>query len=341
MQSRARLREDRDQATADFCRALGDAVDRITAAPVFAVTKAGHMAWVADSEYHALRQLVWLNGRGVASPAVSELGRYTYPRLSPDGRRIALTVQDETPDIWVLEIATGLRTRLTRKPVIEQRPMWSPDGRRVLYQGENSAFDLYSRAADASDSAILLYSTRFDKYPYGMTPDGRQLTVMEDSLNERVLVLTLGDTVTARGLAGGPYNQESPVLSADGRWLAFASNESGPYQIYVAPFGRGAEQPKPVTSGGVAAAADYAWLQWARDGRALYYASGDSLMRIPFDPRSGEASTPALLFRGTEEVADVAADGRIPGLGTPPETAPRRVRLVLNWRGEVAGTLEK
>jgi serine/threonine-protein kinase len=312
------------------------ALDRLTVVPFFAVSEMGHMAWVPDSQYLAPRQLVWLDEKGAETPAYSQTGSYRYPRLSPDGRRVALTVYDETPDIMVLDLATGVRTRLTRNPVIEQRPLWAPDGRRVVYQAENGAFDIYSRAADASDTAVLLYSTRYDKYPYSMTPDGRQLTVMEDSLNERLLIVTLGDSARARGYAAGPYNQEAPMLSPDGRWLAFASDESGRYQIYVAPFDSGSAAPRPLAPGGIASSSDYVWIRWSPSGRELFYATTDSLMRVPFDPRTGTPGVPRLVLRGEDEFADVAPDGRrFLIVKTPAETAPRRVELVLNWLQEL------
>ncbi len=314
------------------------AADRVTAMPLFAVSASGHLAWVPDSQYDAPRQLTWLNEKGAESPVLPEPGLFSHPRLSPDARRIAVAIDGESPDIWVLDAATGARTRLTRSPVIDGRPLWTPDGRRVIYQSENGAFDIYARAADASDTAVLLYTSRFDKYPYSLTPDGRVLTIMEDSLSERIVVVPLDDTANARTYAGGPYNQEAPALSRDGRWLAFASDESGRWQLYVSRFDSTGASPRaqPVSQAVMTASADYMWIRWAGSGRELYYAVGDSLMRVPFDPAAGPSGPARLVLRTPGEVADVSPDGRrFLTVQTPPETAPRRIQVVLNWMKEV------
>ncbi len=314
------------------------AADRLTAMPYFATSASGHLAWVPDSQYLPLRELRWLDLAGQDTPAVAEAGSFNYPRLSPDGRRVALTIEGDGPDLWVMDLATGARTRLTRSPVIDQAPIWTPDGRAVIYQSENKAFDIYARAADASDTAVLLYTTRFDKYPYSLTPDGRVLMLMEDSLAERILVVPLDDTSKARTYAAGPYNQESPTLSRDGRWLAFASDESGRWQVYVSRFDTAAASPRtqPVPGATMAPSADYMWIQWSGSGRELFYTVGDSLMRVPFDPAQGLPGRPGLVLRTPGEIADVSADGRrVLILRTPPETTPRRVQVVLNWMSEV------
>ncbi|HUR93476.1 MAG TPA: protein kinase [Gemmatimonadales bacterium] len=312
------------------------AVDRLTSMPLFSASESGHLAFVPDTEYRAPRKLLWLDAAGTATDVVPDLGLYEYPRLSPDGRKIALTIDGESPDIWVLDIATGIRTRLTRTPTIEQRPFWTPDGRTIVYQREHGAFDVFARTADASDTATLVYSTRFDKYPYSMTPDGRYLAVMEDSLTERLLLVALKDSAAARTFGAGPFNQESPMFSPDGRWLAYVSNESGSYQLYVAGFDGAPSNPRILTRSGVTPGADYAWIRWSRSGRDIYYVSADSLVRVPFDPVSGVAGAPALVMRSSDEIADVSVDGRrFLAVRTPTETAPRRVQIVLNWFEEL------
>jgi Tol biopolymer transport system component len=126
------------------------------------------------------------------------------------------------------------------------------------------------------------------------------------------------------------------MLSPDGRWLAFASDESGRYQIYVAPFDGGSAAPRPIAQDGVSSSSDYVWIRWSRSGRELFYTTTDSLMRVPFDPGTGTPGVPRLVLRGDDEFADVAPDGRrFLIVKTPAETAPRRVSLVLNWVQEL------
>ena len=87
------------------------------------------------------------------------------------------------------------------------------------------------------------------------------------------------------------------------------------------------------------AAADYMWIRWAGSGRELYYVAGDSLMRVPFDPAAGPTGPPRLVFRTPGQVADVSLDGRrFLTVQTPPETAPRRIQVVLNWMNELGAS---
>lgn len=307
------------------------AVDRLNAVPLFTTSETGAMAWVPDSLYLAPRVLVWLNRAGRESPALADPGVYSDPRLSPDGQRVALTVEEETPDIWVLNLTSRIRTRLTRGPGVERYPLWTPDGRRVIYQAENGAFDVFSRSADASDTATLLISTRFDKYPFSMSPDGRQLVLMEDSLPERILIIQPELGRKAVVFAPVDFAQQAPMMSPDGRWLAFASNESGKLQMVIVPYGRPGSR-RQVTQAGLSQAAYYPWIRWSANSKELFYATGDSLMTVPFESRTGVTATPRLILRGPYEFGDIAPDGqRFLAIKYLDQAAPRRFNVVLNW----------
>jgi len=315
------------------------AIGWLSATPVFAVSSDGTLAWAADSEYSTPKRLVWVDGAGRESSALAEPGAYADARLSPDERRIAFTLAAPTPDVWVADLATGIRTRITAGRGIERSPIWSPDGRRLYYQQEHGVLDVYTRAADAGDSAVLVATSRFDKFPGAITPDGRGLLAAEDSLHERIVLLPLATGAAPRELLPRPVDQESPTLSPDGRWLAYASNESGRWQLRVAPFDSAGHRSRQLTEGGITISpVDRAWIRWAKLGRELLYVSGDSVMRLPFDPSSGRAGAGTLALRTPDHVEDVTSDGRrflltraILG------GAPRRINFVLHWLQEVDG----
>jgi Tol biopolymer transport system component len=267
------------------------AIGRLSAAPVFAVSSDGTLAWAADSEYVTPRVLLWLDETGHERPALPERGAYSNVRLSPDGERVAFALDQGTEDVWVANLGSGIRTRITTGPGVARFPIWSPDGRRVYYQLEHGAFDINARDADAGDTAVVVARSRFDKYPGAITPDGR--------------------------------------------WLAYASSASGQWQVRVAPFGgRGSRQVTEQTM--VSSPADRGWIRWADAGRQLLFTSGDSIMRLPFDPRTGAVGTPQLALRTPYHVEDVSRDGRR-FLVTKPvgDAAPRRIDLVLHWLQEI------
>jgi len=299
------------------------------------VSRTGTLAWAADSELGTPRRIVWLSRDGRESPALDEAGLYNDVRMSPDGQRIAYSKDEPSSDVWVADLATGARTRLTHGAGIERHVVWSPDGRRVIYQGERGAFAVYSRAADAADTAVLLSSGRYDRYPWSVSPDGRWIIGMEDSLVERLVLMPLAHPGPIRILRQSEFDNESPVLSPDGRWLAFASRESGDWQVHVGRFDSTVVGARQVTRGGLTSSFDWAWIRWSQAGREILYLVGDSVMRVPFDPATGAAGAPALLLRTAHRVADVAGDGRLLALATPVETAPRRIRVVANWLAEL------
>jgi serine/threonine-protein kinase len=315
---------------------------RLTMQAAYEVSRTGTLAWAADSEVGAPRRIVWLSRDGRESPALDETASYYDARLSPDGRRIAYGKDEPSSDVWVADLATGAQTRLTHGPGVDRHVVWSPDGRRVIYQGERGAFAVYSRAADAADTAVLLSSGRYDRYPWSVSPDGRWILGMEDSVVERLILMPLAHPGPIRVLRQSEFDHESPMLSPDGRWLAFASRESGSWQVHVGRFDTTVAGARQVTRGGLTSSVDWAWIRWSEAGREILYRAGDSVMRVPFNPATGTSGAPALLLRTPHFVVDVAGDGRrLLALATPVETAPRRIRVVTNWLAELEAKHER
>ena len=195
---------------------------------------------------------------------------FATPRFSPDGRRVALDIADPAGpgrDVWVLDVAQRTWSRLTTNGISE-RPVWTPDGRRLVY---SSNADLWWIAADGSGRPDSLLVGIGDRFASSVTPDGRAVVFQEvASRDEGINLLTLDSAPSARTLVPAAFGESAPELSPDGRWLAYQSDETGEMEVYVRPFlGNGARVPVSLNGGTEPA--------WAHSGRELFYRSGDSL----------------------------------------------------------------
>jgi hypothetical protein len=181
-------------------------------------------------------ELFWVDRRGNRNSLGLEPGRYGYPRVSPDGQRIVLEINNgKNRDLWVWDTRrTGL-TPLTRGPTEDLLPVWSVDGSRVFFGSNRSGtFDVYSQSADGAGDARLEYAGAGTQFPQVATPDGRQLIVFEDfkTLN----VLELGKS-TLQPLPATGAEVWLSAVSPDGRWIAYESKESGKQtEIFLRPF---------------------------------------------------------------------------------------------------------
>jgi Tol biopolymer transport system component/tRNA A-37 threonylcarbamoyl transferase component Bud32 len=212
---------------------------------------------------------------GGSRTVLNDAEDYSFPRLSPDGRQLAISMGTaDHRDVWLDELASGTRTRLTIDGLSNERPEWSPDGRRVLFRtdrGSRSA--IWSRPVDMStEAAPLVGSDRVDVFEGIFTPDSRFLIFQLDTLSGDIYYRAgTGDTTT-RPIANNPDAVEvMPRPSPDGRWVAFVTNESGRQEVVVQPF--------PGPGGRVQVSADGGTEPvWSRDGRRLFYRGSGKLM---------------------------------------------------------------
>jgi serine/threonine-protein kinase len=242
----------------------------------FAVSNAGRLLYLGGG---ALPQsLVSVDPDGTErtlAEAVNLLG----PRFSPDGRRVVLSASEgAATDIHVIDLAAGTMSRLTFGGT-NQYPEWTPDGRRIAFStirpGSNAS-DLYWTPSDGSGEAAVLLSAPGAQFESQFTPDGRTLVYRTShATNTRDLFLAPVDSPAAgRPWVGvTPFSERAPALSPDGRWLAYASDESGRDEIYVRAFPSPAGRWQVSAAGGLDP-------RWAPDGRGLYYRTADSLISV-------------------------------------------------------------
>jgi eukaryotic-like serine/threonine-protein kinase len=250
----------------------------------------------------ARRTLVWVDRQGRETPlAVSPRG-YVYPRVSPDGTRVALDVRDPAADIWIWDLGRETLTRLTFDPGADRSPAWFPDGRRIAFssQRDGSAGNLFSQSADGTGTAERLAEAARDVFPTSVSPDGSQILINvatggatgAQAENDDIAVVSReGREMPLLATMFGERNAE---VSPDGRWMAYESDESGREEVYVRPFPDVQGGRWQVSTGGGRQPV------WARSGRELFYlVPPGRIMSVLIQPgASFVAGNPQLVVNG-------------------------------------------
>lgn len=267
---------------------------------------------------------------------LTEPAAFDQLRISPDGTRAVVDVLDPANggrDLWLYDLRTTASRRLTLHPADEQDPVWSPDGREILYRSdENGPPDLYVRSADGSGTPRRVLSGGAVFTPEDWSADGRGVyQVASRSTGLDQWILDLDAEGAPRPLLDTPYREWGGTFSPDGRWIAFVSDESGQSQIYVAPVDDpGARRPLTV-SGGIAP-------RWRDDGEIVFLGPGRTVMAV--DVRTEpvlEADEPRILFELDEPAYaasyDVSPDGDLFLVNEVVEDARRApIQVIMNWR---------
>ena len=217
------------------------------------------------------RRLMLVSRSGQTTPLTPDRKAFANPRFSPDGRRVAIDIADPVSsgrDVWALDVEQRVWSRLTTNG-ISNRPMWMPDGRRVVYSSND---DLWWIAADGSGRPGSLLVAPGSRFAGGVSPDGRTIVLQETgSASSGIRALALDTLPVARTIIPAAFGESNPALSPDGRWLAYQSDQTGQMEVYVRSFPEpGARVPISLQGGSEPA--------WAHNGRELFYRSGDSLM---------------------------------------------------------------
>jgi Tol biopolymer transport system component len=310
---------------------------RTAAQSSFSVTE-NALAYVNASLWDA--QLLWYDrtGRplGPAAPVVRNEGR--TPQISPDGRRIAIGRGEfGREDIWVLGVPEGAPVRVTFTPEGDWNPVWSADGRRVMYAPlSQTGTRLLTKDVDTGEEQLLLDS----KLP--------GLLLLDWSRDERYVLFDRGSRLWVARLDAAdrsptlfedtPYNEDQGQVSPNAQWIAYTSNATGRDEVYVESFPNPGRK-RQVSSGGGAMP------RWRADGQELFYLAGDQfLVSVPIkDEGSLELGTPERLFRtriivqgsesgGLPTFYAVSPDGSRFLVHYPPEDPGPPITVVLNWQ---------
>ncbi|HEX6251329.1 MAG TPA: protein kinase [Gemmatimonadaceae bacterium] len=314
---------------------LGDVeVNQTSGTAQAAMSASGSLIYQSGSPAN---QAVIVDMRGNLRPLTDQTRRHVYPRYSPDGSKVAITVTAGAQrDIWIMDITSGTLTRLTTDGALNERPEWTPDGRSVLYRtARERRSALWWRPADLSGPEAPLLSSPTEDYYEGMiTPDGRGIVYQLDTAGAVVMYRSLSGDPAQRQLSSPAFAAFMPRISPDGRWLAYVTTESGGDQVVVQPFpGPGARVQVSVAGGSEPV--------WSRDGRRLFYRDNQSFhaATVSLTPTFSVLSR-EVLFRDDFVKAplphanyDVTPDGSHLLLLKATEQA--QVVVAHNWREEV------
>jgi len=255
----------------------------------------GVMAYVRGGPVVPHYPIVWVDREGRTSKLLDEEGAYANPRLSPDGKRVALTVlRDGNWDIWVYDLERQVSTRLTFDEGSDTEQIWSPDGHDLIFSSTRDGADsLYRKPADGSGDEVQVGKIATPMWASTWSPDGRQVAFMTTSPNFNIGVLTLGDKEPPKMILNTSFAETDAAFSHDGRWVAYSSNESGQSEVYVRPYPSGGGRWQISDAGG-------GYPRWSGNGRELFYRSNDGLMVVPIEATSDGLRTgrPRQLFTG-------------------------------------------
>ncbi|MGB9075179.1 MAG: protein kinase [Terriglobales bacterium] len=286
----------------------------------------------------SLSQLTWFDRGGKPAGTVGVRGSYNNVRLSPDGHRVATDQTDPDgrhTDIWIHEPAPGLATtRLTFDPSFHQDPIWSPDGKQILFASNRRGFRLYTKNADGSGSEeeVADLGTVVQGNAWDWSRNGKYVLVRK--ANE-LWSLSWPERV-AKPLLQATWTVRNAQFSPDGRWIAYASNETGSWEIYVSPFPSMNGKWQLSSGGGQEP-------RWCQDGKELFYLSADGkMMAVAVTTgASFKAGSPVALFQTHRRQPvssqddfsyDVSGDGQRFLIATKvDEAGAAPLSILLNW----------
>ncbi len=316
---------------------------------LFTVSQTGMLAYEPGSSETAGSQLVWFDRTGKQMGQIGERGTYMDPRISPDGKRVAVSYGDPQREIWIFDLERGTKTRLTfNQSGVNNQPAWSPDGKTIAYTstfavsgGGKTAIFSKSASGGGVEKVMVAETDKTGEYVYGSwSPDGKYFVYLSRGGE-------VGYHIEAKAIDGNspaftvvaPASVQSNIsyyrISPDSKWIAYTSNESGRPEVYVAPFPRG-EGKWQVTTGG----ADFA--AWRSDGKEIYVSTElqqYTACSVNVNGNELQIGTPQALFSANAAAIgvdyDVAPDGKRFLVNVAGNDTPTPLHLVMNWTTEL------
>ena len=327
---------------------IADSVDyhRSTANAGFSVSDAGVLVYHGGA---GPQELTWFDRGGRKLGAVGARQQFGSARISRDGERVAVDILEPrlgTSDIWVFDRSRGAGTRFTNDLNDETFPLWSPDDTRMMFgsdrgTGKDASSDFFVKNANGLGDEELIFDQLGPQFLEDWSSDGRWVAYLEDATQTRtdVWMLPVSGDRKPWPFARTRFEEWGARFSPDAASVAFVSDESGTFEIYVGPLQGSGPKTAVSTGGGISP-------RWRRDGKELFYLSSDgrTVMAVPMQQKPTlKAGIPAPLFtlqtetshprRARNAAFDVTPDGQRFLLAVPvSEPATSRITVVLNWQ---------
>ncbi len=286
----------------------------------------------------AEHELVWVDRQGTESPITKERGNYIGPRISPDGKQVALTILGTPRSVWIYDLEGDSFRRLTFEGN-NAVPTWSPDGKWIVYgsTNEEGRRALYRQVADGSGTPQKLTDENpRNPMSNSWSPEGVLAFTQGDTEGNSTWILPMdGDGSPQLLIPGGRFAKFSP----DGRWVAYGRSERGQFQVYVSPYS------EPEVQWQVSGEEGGAEAVWSPDGTELFYRSGNQMMVVSIQTEpTFKAGRPRVLFEGLYlstnispgyQYYDISSDGQRFLMIKAVEGSTGQINVVLNWFEEL------
>jgi serine/threonine protein kinase/Tol biopolymer transport system component len=281
----------------------GGMVNQSAGSVNFGYSKTGVLAYVPGGPLpEAYNSIVSIDRQGKVTSLIEHQKTYFDLSVSPDGQKVALSIAAANDDVWVHHIVRKTLTRLTFGGGNKGAPIWSPDGRYIVYSAERGrASNLFRRAWDGSTVEERLTESAGVQFAQSFSPDGKLLCYIEAG---KVWMVDVDGERKPSLFLDSPFTVAHAAFSPDGRWVAYSSNESGRFEVYVTPFPKRDTRWQVSNGGGDQ-------LMWSPNGQELFYVTGSALMGVQVSTQPVfSASVPRKLF-------DLSSErGRVPATQT-------------------------
>jgi serine/threonine-protein kinase len=296
---------------------------------------------------------VWVDREGKEEPIPVKPDDYGCPRISPDGKKLAIVIDSgEGEDIWIWDLLRENWAKLTTDDFNNEAPLWTPDGRYVLFvtvNGNNSILKRKS-ASGTGDIEPLAEVPNIRIVPSSWSSDGKTLIAFDNSTDsEGIGLISIDNDYKWSPLLNKEFNELQPNVSPDGKWIAYVTDETGNQEVYLRPFPDVDRDMKVVSTNGGSNPL------WSSDSKELFYRNGESVMAVKVQTEPGlELGKPVELFKRSYQgrvpadlsrqtmwdihpddnrfvmMKETAGDG-----GEPEAAVPVKINIILNWFEEL------